>query len=78
MLVQSETIRSVVSGNLVLEVSEESLLGLLSVSVLVHDPFFIFEEMPVLFEGFVDIGLAMDSSTTVSVSTAMRVTFGMY
>lgn len=69
-----------VSGDLVLEVTEESLLGLLSVSLLIDNPFFVFEELSVLFESFVDIGLAMDSSATVDVGRSMRVgvTFAMY
>lgn len=64
---KQKSISSVVAGDLVLEVSEEASLGLLPLTMLVNDPFLIFEELSVLDEGFMDIGLAVSTSSTVSV-----------
>jgi len=62
----------VVASDLVLEVSEEASLGLLPLTMLIDDPFLIFEELAVLDESLMDIGLAMGTSSTVS----MCMTFG--
>lgn len=67
---QKSIISVVLAGDLVLKVSEEASLGLLPLTMLIDDPFLIFEELSVLDEGFVDIGLAMSTSSAVSVSVS--------
>jgi len=67
--VQQKSISSVVvAGELVLESSEESSLCLLSLTVLINDPFLIFEELTVLNEGLMNVGLSVGTSSTVGVS----------
>jgi len=63
----------VVASDLVLEVSEEASLLLLLLTMLIDDPFLIFEELSVLDECLVDIGLAMGTSSTMSVGTSFNV-----
>jgi len=65
--VQQKSISSVVAGKLVLESTEESSLCFLLLTVLINDPFLIFEELAVLNEGLVNIGLSVGTSSTVSV-----------
>ena len=59
-----------VAGDLVLKVSEEASLGLSPLTMLIDDPFLIFEELSVLDEGLVDIGLAVSTSGTVGMSSS--------
>ena len=61
-----------VAGDLVLEVTEESSLGLSLLTMLIDNPFLIFEELSVLDEGLVNIGLAMGTSSTVSMSVTFN------
>lgn len=67
----------VVAGDLVLKVTEEASLGLSLLTVLIDDPFLIFEELSVLDEGFVNIGLAVSTSGTVGMSSSSDSSVGM-
>jgi len=67
----------VLAGDLVLKVSEEASLGLLPLTMLIDDPFLIFEELSVLDEGLVDIGLAVSTSGTVGMSSNSDSSVGM-
>jgi len=52
----------VLAGDLVLKVSEETSLLLLLLTVLIGNPFLVFKEVTVLFEGLVN----MSSSSSVT------------
>lgn len=53
------------SGDLVLELSEETSLLLSLDSSFIDNPFLIFEELSVLNEGLMNIGLSVSSSGSV-------------
>jgi len=74
---QKSIISVVLAGDLVLKVSEEASLGLLPLTMLIDDPFLIFEELSVLDEGLVDIGLAVSTSGTVGMSSNGDSSVGM-
>lgn len=67
----------VVAGDLVLESSEETSLGLLPLTMLIDNPFLIFEELSVLNEGLVDIGLARDTSGTLNARRTLNASRSM-
>lgn len=67
-----KSVISVVAGDLVLEIAEEASLCLLLVTMLINDPFLIFEELAVLNESLMNIGLAVGTSSTMSVRVAFN------
>ncbi len=71
---QSSSVSSlVVSSDFVLEVAEEASLCLLLLTVLIDNPFLIFEELSVLDKSLVNIGLATDSSSALGLSLETNV-----
>lgn len=75
----------VVAGDLVLEVAEESSLLLLLFSLLINNPFLIFEEFSILNKCLMHMGSALASSQVClfnlggssGVSTSVDISVGM-
>lgn len=62
----------VVTSDLVLHLSEEASLLLSLDSSIIDNPFLIFEELSVLDESFVNIGLTMYSGSTLDGNTGTK------